>query len=504
MKKQVIIYIILAVAILLFVQGAKKDKVSVADTNVKAAEMEIDVWDGTADTSWYEEVRDRHKVWTISTPEQLAGVAKLVNEEGVTFEGQTIQLTNDIYLNEDWENYKNWGSDPPENEWEPIGGTYKAAFFGGDFSGESTDQGYTIYGMYIDSEEDQQGLFGGVAYSYGNISYVNIRDSYVSGSDCVGSLVGEMSANGTISHCSSNAVVWGKMDESENIGGIAGICGSGIKYTCNMGNVSGQYNVGGIVGLKNGVGNIEGCCNKGTVTGNEYIGGLVGTTFGDVSGSCNQGTVSGNSRIGGVAGLAIGDSSFFWCNYVVGKIIGKNKMGLLIGQEEKYNKSDIVACYVLKTEDINNGLYDVGCDIDGNPYNHNFADTKEVTKEQFATGEVAYEINWVFGQELGKDEYPVVMDPAGETSSKTVCKVNYVTNSKIVKTVYINAFNKLEMYEPEEISGYTFGGWYTSNLYPDSAKWDFDEDVVSCDVKSGASMTLWARYIDLSEHRFRL
>lgn len=49
------------------------------------------VWDGTADTSWFQGDLDYYE---ISTAEQLAGFAQLVNE-GNSFKNVTICLTND-------------------------------------------------------------------------------------------------------------------------------------------------------------------------------------------------------------------------------------------------------------------------------------------------------------------------------------------------------------------------------------------------------------------------
>ena len=54
-------------------------------TNVFAA----DVWDGTIDISWYDGAQNS---FTISTAEELAGLAKLVNEEGVTFNENQLFL----------------------------------------------------------------------------------------------------------------------------------------------------------------------------------------------------------------------------------------------------------------------------------------------------------------------------------------------------------------------------------------------------------------------------
>lgn len=59
------------------------------------------VWDGTsAVTDWY---NTADTAYFISTPAQLAGLAKLVNDGTSTFEGKTVVLTSDIDLgNKNW------------------------------------------------------------------------------------------------------------------------------------------------------------------------------------------------------------------------------------------------------------------------------------------------------------------------------------------------------------------------------------------------------------------
>lgn len=53
------------------------------------------VWDKTADVSWFDGTKTE---FLIETEEQLAGLAKLVND-GNEFEGITIKLGNDMDLN---------------------------------------------------------------------------------------------------------------------------------------------------------------------------------------------------------------------------------------------------------------------------------------------------------------------------------------------------------------------------------------------------------------------
>ena len=53
-KKQYIIYMLCALSMMLVVYGMRTDKWKGADFYAKAAQTEVDVWDGTADTSWYD------------------------------------------------------------------------------------------------------------------------------------------------------------------------------------------------------------------------------------------------------------------------------------------------------------------------------------------------------------------------------------------------------------------------------------------------------------------
>jgi hypothetical protein len=54
------------------------------------------IWNGKADTKWYKKSETE---FTITTPEQLAGLAKLVNG-GNDFYGKTVNLGADIMLND--------------------------------------------------------------------------------------------------------------------------------------------------------------------------------------------------------------------------------------------------------------------------------------------------------------------------------------------------------------------------------------------------------------------
>ena len=99
------------------------------------------IWDGTADITWYDASQTS---FDISTPEQLAGVAQLVNNGTASFEGKTLNLTADIWLNSTGDSTYNWipiGGGSPSSESTGTGNSFR-----GNFNGH----GHTIYNMYCD------------------------------------------------------------------------------------------------------------------------------------------------------------------------------------------------------------------------------------------------------------------------------------------------------------------------------------------------------------------
>lgn len=76
-------------------------------------------WNGTVDTSWYQAGETQ---LSISNPEELAGLAKLVNDGTTNFEGVTITLEADLQMNPltNWEKWET-AEAQPSNTWVPIG-----------------------------------------------------------------------------------------------------------------------------------------------------------------------------------------------------------------------------------------------------------------------------------------------------------------------------------------------------------------------------------------------
>ena len=229
--------------------------------------------------------------YTVTSADGLMHVADLVNG------GKTdINITLDKNI------------DLTGKGWTPIGtsfdNSYKGTFDGG---------GHIITGLTVTTNDQFVGLFGYlnragmvknvvmegiqitsnhmfgctggvVGYSWGTIENCSVSGS-VSGTDCVGGVVGSQKA-GSIIGCSSSATVKGK----HYVGGVAGEKWGTMTACYATGNVTleiaSQKNNfgGGVVGL-NGGSRVLACYATGNVTstgsstGNVHIGGLFGDSY---------------------------------------------------------------------------------------------------------------------------------------------------------------------------------------------------------------------------------
>ena len=230
--------------------------------------------------------------YTVTSADGLMHVADLVNG------GKTdINITLDKNI------------DLTGKGWTPIGTNYDNSYTGTFDGGGHTIKGLTVTtndqfvglfgylnragtvknvvmeGVQITSNQIYGGSIGGVVgYGWGTIENCSVSGS-VSGTDCVGGVVGSQKA-GSIIGCSSSATVKG----THYVGGVAGekwgtmiACYATGNVTLEIGspkNLSG----GGVVGLNGGsrvlacyaIGNVN---SKGSSTGNVHIGGLFGDNY---------------------------------------------------------------------------------------------------------------------------------------------------------------------------------------------------------------------------------
>ena len=265
------------------------------------------VWDGTANTDWYS---DSETNFTITTAEELAGLAQLVNDNNVNFYNKTITLDADITLN-DTLSWKTWTeSNKPTSEWTGIGTNSYSNSFSGTFDGK----GHVISGIYGD------GLF---KFIRGDIKNLGVKAFYVYGTDNVGGLVG--SGSGTI----NNSYAIGTVNGTINVGGLVGDFNASkmISNSYAIVTVTGTNNVGGLVG-NNTNGTISNSYATGTVTaateGTNRAGGLVGNNNSNIKinnsyAACNVvGFITSAISFGGTVSNSYYDNTIYTVSYSIG------------------------------------------------------------------------------------------------------------------------------------------------------------------------------------------
>ncbi len=272
---------------------------------------------------------------------------------------------------------------------------------------------------------------GIVSHNYGEVIGCTMSGA-VSGTGATGGIV--CRNFGLVEDCVNNATVTGAAT-----GGIAAENNGEIVSCDNAGSVSGTDSVGGIVGMNEGTvenslntaavtasgthaggvvgnhlgGEIVGSGNLGAVTGgSDYIGGVAGACLGAaITESWNEGTVTGaasSEAVGGVVGAIDGtnlDKSVITSCYNTGKVNGRSWVGGIAGVSG-YQKTP-------QTVELSNG-YSTGAvtgstntgavvgklskgTVSGFYYlqgsQNSVSGATEATAEQFASGEIAHELN---------------------------------------------------------------------------------------------------------------
>ncbi|MCL2218516.1 MAG: hypothetical protein FWC23_01290 [Chitinispirillia bacterium] len=239
-----------------------------------------------ADISWYSGNAD---TFTINTGKELAGFAKLVNDNSERFKGKTIMLGRDITIN-DTADWRSWANNPPAHSWTPIG--IEAHQFYGTFDGN----GHTISGLYISSTDKGQGLFGFIT-NYGTITRLNITASYVKGANYTGILAGIN--YGVITECNTAGVVIGQ----DIAGGLVGLNCRLVSGCHASGSVTGDTEVGGLIGRIDLGSAAAGNSSSAAVSGDDIAGGLIGAALaGSVAGNFSTGKVTAKTNAGGFMG----------------------------------------------------------------------------------------------------------------------------------------------------------------------------------------------------------
>lgn len=205
-----------------------------------------DTWDGTADTTWY---NDTDTEFTLTSAEQLAGLAELV-DGGNKFAGKTIKLDANMNLE-----FIPDGSTEPKS-FDPIGDDSP---FAGTFDG----QGYAIKNLYQSGwafgyewgAYGSVGLFGELESATVKNVTISKAESFVEGGD-VGGITGSATGTCVFENITLEDSVFATYNNGN--GGIIGWSGAGnytfknitIKEDVSLAGLWGSFDssIGGIVG----------------------------------------------------------------------------------------------------------------------------------------------------------------------------------------------------------------------------------------------------------------
>ncbi|MGK5053538.1 YDG domain-containing protein [Janthinobacterium sp. RB2P8] len=224
--------------------------------------------------------------------------------------------------------------------WNNGQGFVPIAGGGNGFSGVFDGGGFTLSNLKIDrslAPSSAAGLFGSV--QGGTLRNLTLSGGSVAGRANVGALAGEV-VTGTIDNVNSSMAVSGQ----RNVGGLVGSNGGAITLSASSGAVTGVNAdnggaIGGLAGWNVSGASIATSYATGVVTGaREMIGGLVGNNQGALSQSYATGNVSGARSIGGLVGLNGGRINDAYASGAVGRagiadsILVRENMGGLVGE----------------------------------------------------------------------------------------------------------------------------------------------------------------------------
>ena len=365
-------------------------------------------------------------VYLIAKPYHLAWFRDYVNGTivdkgevaGTTHPSASAKLTADINLT----NYCHAAEDGMELlSWIPVGN------FDNPWKGNMDGQGHTISNLYIKTAQSYVGLFGCIEDAtiqdliFDTAKVENVNTIY-NKTFHTGILAGFARAydHSYPAHIkgiktTDNCTVIGQV----RTGGIVGQTNINLEICENHSSVKGGMEVGGIAGTSENI-NIKRCTNYGTVVNDDYyIGGIIGEAlFTSIEDCANYGKITSTGwHAGGIAGYTM-DNSSIQNVFSYGDVTNtKDNPGIIIGYVNGTLIVKVITAYN-KEALLNNSSENIKIVGKGSL---TFEDgkveadvVKAFTKQQIESGEVAYLLaegkalgEQAWGQQLGKDQYPV-------------------------------------------------------------------------------------------------
>ena len=346
------------------------------------------------------EVITEENMIVVGSAEELKAFRDDVNS-GNTYEGKYVYLTGNITLNS-------------SEQWEPIGLYLNDSTTPDDednksFSGIFDGKGYEVNGIYINTTDKVQGLFGLV--ENGKVTNLGIgENNSITGGNGTAGVIGYLYNNSVVNNCYNKSNIEGVF-----AGGIVGAANLNtvISNCYNNGNIQGNQNSGGIIGNLDEKSNVISCYNNGIIIVQNYgAGGIAGNT--DNSSTIEKcynteiAQISGRVQIGGIVGQNNNASIVKLC-YNLGSVSGsENNVGGIVGKN--YINTKLQDCY--NTGTVNGSEGQIGGIIG---YNQD----SEVSR--------CYNI----GNVTSNNSSNYVGGIAGRTDGNTLVEMNYFENGKV-------------------------------------------------------------------------
>jgi hypothetical protein len=189
-----------------------------------------------------------------------------------------------------------------------------------------------------------------------SVSNIGLVGGSVTGQSNIGSLVGWLDTGAVVQTSFSSAAVTGT--GINNTGGLIGFNAGTVQSSYASGAVTGIYGTGALVGRN--VFTVTNSYATGAVTGVQYTGGLIGINAGNVSGSHATGAVTGTGTgataidTGGLIGYH--QSGTVYGSHASGAVTGPQNVGGLIGVSAGLVQASYATGAVKKTGDRTGGL----------------------------------------------------------------------------------------------------------------------------------------------------
>lgn len=399
-------------------------------------------------------IEDDEQAYAITNPGQLFWFAAQINN-GLLPKKTNAYLVEDIHIDDEvpggftvWDN-KSEEEKKAYKRWMPIGGWTETTGYAGTFDG----CGHAIYGICIDVEDDERGLF---AWNSGTIRNVTLpENTLISATQSVGGICAGNS--GTVTGCSFAGAV--RSTRGSTVGGICGNNTGTISSCSSSGyvNASSDY-AGGICGKNSGT--VTGCRNAAEVTAGGGVGGICGyLTGGSITGCSSEKvklTATKTQSLGIVGGICgrVDNVNCLIAGCYAGNLLSgfSNSTGGLVGRVYGNDAHvTIRGCWTEGEEYTysSNSQGIIDCDavfVNGTAKNPG---TTQVTTEELASGKIAWLMQkaltdagdatqtWYQNIDEGtsKDAYPVLDATHGTVYAADPCPSKFANTQAGAGTV---------------------------------------------------------------------